>query len=154
MVLFLPVLLQLAVRLAGLASQGPLTRPPAPPSSPHDLLQPGAFCKTRPVMATTTSGFRQSGRDPPLLLISTHTSIVHKRTGGSCIHTHSRIQTHTHTRSASIVAPLRKPKPELSPHLLLISCRRFCIRKSNRGLRVIKENERRAASFFNRDCDH
>lgn len=133
-----------------LGSQGPLT----PPSSPHDLLQPGALCKTRPVMATTTSGFEQSGRDPPLLLSSTHTSIVHKRTGGSCIQTHSHIQTHTHTRSASIVAPLRKPKPELSPHLLLISSRRFCIRKSSREPRVIKENERRAASFFNCDCDH
>lgn len=131
-----------------------------PPSSPHDLLQPGALCKTRPVMATTTSGFQQSGPDPPLLLSSTHTSIVHKRAGGSCIHTHSLTRshtythTHTHTRSASIVAPLRKPKPELSPHLLLISSRRFCIRKSSREPRVIKENERRAASFFNCDCDH
>lgn len=142
------------MRIAGLAGSS------HPPSSPHDLLQPGALCKTRPVMATTTSGFQQSGPDPPLLLSSTHTSIVHKRAGGSCIHTHShtyghiRTHTYTHTRSASIVAPLRKPKPELSPHLLLISSRRFCIRKSSREPRVIKENERRAASFFNCDCDH
>lgn len=147
----IPVLFQLAVRLAGLAGSS------HPPSSLLDLLQPGALCKTRPVMATTTSGFQQSGPDPPLLLSSTHTSIVHKQAGGSCIHTHSHtyrhIHTHTHTRSASIVAPLRKPKPELSPHLLLISYRRFCIRKSSREPRVIKENERRAASFFNCDCD-
>lgn len=118
--------------LAGLPGSSLTPHLFTPPSSPHDLLQPGALCKTRPVMATTTSGFQQSGRDPPLLLSSTHTSIVHKRTGGSCIHTHHRIQTRTHTRSASIVAPLRKPKPELSPHLLLISSRRFCIRKSSR----------------------
>ena len=145
----IPVCFQLAVRLAWLTGS-------SHPSSTHDLLQPGALCKTRPVMATTTSGFQQSGPDPPLLLSSTHTSIVHKRAGSSRIHTrsHTYRHVHTHTRTASIVAPLRKAKPELSPHLLLISSRRFCIRKSSREPRVIKENERRAASFFNCDCDH
>lgn len=79
---------------------------------------------------------------------------AYTRTHSLHTYTHTHTHTHTHTRSASIVAPLRKPKPELSPHLLLISSRRFCIRKSSREPRVIKENERRAASFFNCDCDH
>ena len=64
-------------------------------------------------MATTTSGFQQSSPDP-LLSRAQHTLIVHKLASGS------------HT--ASIVAPLRKTKPELSPHLLLISFRSFCIK--------------------------
>lgn len=48
---------------------------PAPRAHPRraaDLLQPAALCKTRPVMATTTSGFWHSGRNPPLRLCSTH----------------------------------------------------------------------------------
>lgn len=119
---------------------------------------------TPSLRATCCSPVRFVRRDllwPPLL--PGFSSLVQILRSSSAQHTHplytkraggSRIRTHSHTRTASIVAPLRKPKPELSPHLLLISSRRFCIRKSSRETRVIKENERRAASFFNCDCEH
>lgn len=60
-----------------------------------------------------------------------HTLIVHKR--GRQI-------------AASIVAPLRKTKPELSAHLLLISFRSYCIKNQLRRREWSKKRER--ASFL------
>lgn len=131
-----------------------LTGSSHPPSSPHDLLQPGALCKRRDLLwPPLLPGFGS------LVQILRSSSAQHTHplyTNGQAAHAYTRTHTHAdaYTRTASIVAPLRKPKPELSPHLLLISSRRFCIRKSSREPRVIKENEGRAASFFNCDCDH
>lgn len=142
-------------RCGSLGSQGPPTPPPLRTTccSPvrcvrRDLLWPPLL----PGFSSLVQILRSSSAQ--------HTHPLY--TNGQAAHAYTRTHTHTdtythtytHTRSASIVAPLRKPKPELSPHLLLISSRRFCIRKSSREPRVIKENERRAASFFNCDCDH
>lgn len=77
-------------------------------------------------MATTTSGFRQSRLDSVLCCLQ-HTLIVHKRA--------SKL-------AASIVAPLRKTKPELSPHLLLISFRGYCIQNQLRSWEWSKKRER------------
>lgn len=61
----------------------------SPPHPPCTTCSSPVRCVRRDLLwPPLLPGFCSLARDPPLLLSSTHTSIVHRRTGGSCIHTH------------------------------------------------------------------
>jgi len=64
----------------------------------------------------------------------------------AAFNTHSLYTNGERQLAASIVAPLRKTKPELSAHLLLISFRSYCIKNQLRSREWSKKRER--ASFF------
>lgn len=64
----------------------------------------------------------------------------------AAFNTHSLYTNGERQLAASIVAPLRKTKPELSAHLLLISFRSYCIKNQLRSREWSKKRER--ASFL------